>query len=377
VTEFAEYFKLKDQGRSDFRLNPDRDADLYVDLDQILGKIRPNLAAPAPKGVIEGGFGTGKSHVLHYIQRRLAPEHRFEPLYVSLSGFNRKSDFYSVHSQIMAVLLPVIEKLMQRADYRREIIDEIPYVSGDMKTALIGLSRASIPSFPQSDAVSARQWLMNSRLLQAKSASKAGYSGRVSEVIKPSGLVKLYRALSWLHHHVTQKRLHLLIDEGESFSRIVDEDAQVDIGAGLRDLFDSENNDIGVFLGLTTPRNRRGTHPMLRADVVTRVGSRHWHLQPLNTPDRIRRFLDGVWRQLTTESASPNFLLEPAAVELLTTKLNAICRILIPADQLMADPTQRNLLDVLSLIGTSAVETHASSLIRARDIAEWLQLKGT
>ncbi len=376
MTAFADYFKLKDRTRNDFRFDPFRDADLYVDHDQILSKIRVQLPSLAPKGVIEGGFGTGKSHMLHYIQRRLAPEYGFMPVYVELSGFNRKSDFYSVHSQIMAVLLPVIEALMLRNDYKRDILDEVPDLTGDMKTALKGLSRAGIRDVPQSDMVLARQWLMNSRLLQAKNATKAGYSGRVTEVVKPSGLVKLYRALSWLHEQVTKTRLLLLIDEGESFSRIVDEDAQVDIGTGLRSLFDSTNDDIGVFLGLTTPRNRRGTHPMVRADVISRVGSRHWHLQPLNTPDRVRSFLNGVWHQITSES-SPDFLFEPAALEFFTTNLSAICRMLLPSDQLGADPTQRNTLDVLSVIGASAIEVGARVPIRAKDIATWLPLKGT
>ncbi|UQA63385.1 hypothetical protein [Polyangium aurulentum] len=377
MTPFAQYFKLRDAERDDFRLstNSPNDLRLYVDLDGSIDKVKDALEAQTPLLVVEGDFGTGKSHLLRYVQYILlgGEDKRFEPIYVVLSGFKRRSDFLSVHQQIAPHIIKKATAAMQHPGPQREKRAEaLEGISENMRRALKDLGLPGVGT-DNPGATIAGQWLMGTSKLTSAKMSSARFTCTLFEEGGPSQVVELYKAISELHRSVFGRKLLLLLDEGESFSNVVDIDAQASIGGGMRTFFDTENKSLGFFLGLNTPRARiHGVHPMLRSDVQSRVGNRQIGLFPLASPQRRAEFMDRLWPELTEDAGRLPFLLDRAAFDLVALRLEELRqRLARPDDFLAASPSPRDLLHVLSDIGKNAVKHGVEPPIRADMIRRW------
>lgn len=373
VTPFARYYKLKDPERTDFRLNTSSDEDLklYIDLDNLLPLLQRELGTAAPQFVIHGDFGAGKSHVLRYTERLLAPV-RFKAVYLVLSGFHRRSDFFQVHRQFASSLLPLAREALQAPGDKVARVARLEGITDNMRQALENLA---IPGMgvPRPAAVDAEQWLSCSRGLTAARMAKAGYSRLLQEEAGPDQLVALYKAISEVYYDAFKRRILLILDEAESFTRVVDVDAQAHIGAGMRALFDTENRSLGFFMGLNTPRARLGVHPMLRSDVQSRVSARQVELRPLSSPDRVARFVSELWPKLTHDPGLFPFHLDSSGLGLVERRIDELNRQLSPFD-VQASPGPRDLLNILSHICQTAVEQKIAPPINAEMIAAWFGL---
>lgn len=373
MTPFARYFKLKNPERKDFGLKTDdkEDLELYVDLDGVLDRLQSALNHEAPQFSIEGSFGSGKSHLLRYVEHFLAPP-KFAPVYVLLSGFSRRSDFKMLHQQLMPRLMPLAKRAMREpGGDKAKRVENLTAASESMQRALRALALPELGA-PSSDARTAEAWLCAGSKLSAPDMSKAGYALTLIEEVGPAGVIQLYKAVSDLHYAVFQQRILVLLDEGEAFGRVVDVDAQAHIGAGMRGFFDSENHNIGLILGLTTPRARTGLHPMLRSDVQSRVAHKRLSLQPL-TSDRVRRFMSQVWPKLTRDHRSPPFLLDAAGANFVEHNIEQLRR-LVPTDELSPTPVPRDLLNVLTQLGQAAVDQKLPPPIGVEHIRTWFGL---
>ncbi len=366
---FARYFKLKESERDSFRLDPNKDAALYVDLDGVISRLRNELNKEAPQFVVQGDFGMGKSHILRHVEHHLVGT-KFRPVYLLLSGFQRRSDFYLVHRAIINQLIPLIRSALELPTDRRPNIRAQPLLSEDMCRALSNLTYKA----------SAEQWLSDSRVLTKAKAAKEGYGGTLTEKAQPADLIGLYKAISETYYQAFGQKLLLLIDEAESFARVLDPDAQASIGAGMRGFFDAENKSIGLFLGLNTPQTRGTTHPMLRSDVRSRVGDRRVELKPLNTTERIHSFIIELWPKLVDSSLKTGmgpFFLDQSALNLLENRLEDLRKQIYPEEELAPSPTPRDLLEVLTKIGEGAVQTQQRPPLGASLIEKWFGLGGT
>jgi len=373
LTAFADYFSLKDRNRDSFRLNPQKDAAIYVDLDGNLGELDKRLKDEGvPKFVVEGDFGTGKSHILRRIQGQGCSNDQ-EPIYIELSGFGRRSDFLSVHRQIMNGLLPeLVKSLIQLKEDDIEQVAQARDLMQDIKTAFKVLARKSIGRSEPKDV--ARSWLLAGHSLSPAAIRKAGYPDRLSVLAGPVNLVTMYKAIGDLFERAFDRKLLILLDESESFTQVVDRDAQAQIGSGLRGFFDPENDSVGIVLGLNTPRARSGTHPMLRSDVRSRVGTRRIELKPLGEPQRIQSFIEKLWPQLTGDSTTLPFLLDRSAQDVLTNNLDELKSLLI-FDRLAPSSTPRDVLELLSEIGRHAVNQRTQPPISAPHLNRWFALE--
>ncbi len=383
-TPLAKYFGLKEQHRATLQLDPERDAAIFVDLDGVLESARVVMAEETPKAVWEGDFGTGKTHLLHHIRTELVGE-RFQPLFVALADFQRRSGFEMVYRAILEKLLPVLELVLtQHSRHAGDLLHQLhsdpspdaaligEALSPDVQIAL-GHLRTSIGVHAQ-PRQRARAWLRADSGMSASAARRAGYSGRLLDQTNTTGLVTLCRLLSWLHHELTQKRLLILLDEGESFSLTLDAAAQASLGAGLRSCFDPSNREFGVLLGLARPRARLGAHPLLRQDVRSRV-SHYRRLLPLGTPERIMAFTEQLWTKLAADPQKLPFLMERQAQQLIADNLDTILALYEDEETLLASPTPRQLLKVLDRIGRAAASTDASAPLTAALLQDWFNLK--
>jgi hypothetical protein len=166
----------------------------------------------------------------------------------------------------------------------------------------------------------------------------------------------------------------LLLDEGEAFSKMVSPDAQASMGSGLRTLFDPDNRSLGIALGLNTPTSRQGLHPMLQPDVVSRLMNKELSLVPLGDPERVRRFLEGLWDRLRGPKAALA-LLDASALQLVTTQLRDLSNaVFLRRNAPAPTPTQRHLMGVLRYIGELALRDGARPPFSRRQLLRWFQL---
>lgn len=332
---FASYLNLRDPARDTLQPDPERDVGLYVDLDGLVDKSLSRLAARAPKLVLMGDYGTGKTHLLHVLQSRIDRE-RFEPVYLKLQAFGR----YAEAKHLNADLLTALEK-DGRLQAALSEVEAAPY--DDLQIA-VDLLRKD-PRHPE-----ARAWLFGRGPSPAK-ALKAGFSG--SQQARGVQFANLWRYLADGYRRARDRELLFLIDEVETFQELVDQARAADMGTAVREMFDTANRSYGVVMGLTAPKGRVHTfsqHPLGRPDVSSRVQDVMLHLDGLNDAGRRRRFLNGLLDQLLSRSGS--FLTEAAVESLVVNGQAWASRQVV----LQRDPVQREYVKLLDFVARRAFE---------------------
>jgi hypothetical protein len=189
------------------------------------------------------------------------------------------------------------------------------------------------------------------------------------EFADPPTLVAIWKLCGQVVLKAHSRRLLLLIDEGEVFSRVVDPDAQAHIGAGLRSLFDTSNQDVGCVFGINTPDVRQGVHPFERSDLASRISTRKVLLKPLEGTDRVIRFYESLWRMLSALPA----LLNPRAVQFLGQQTQEMYAAISVEPRTRA-VTQRKVVQILDYIGSRAMESRVALPLSERDLRGWFNL---
>jgi hypothetical protein len=356
VTQFAEYLHLRDGSREKLILSPEHDANIFVDLDGILPRVKEKLAHAAPKLVVFGDIGTGKSQLLRHVEQQLAPEHRFRPVYVVLSGLDRRSRFDRVHALVMQALERPLIDVLQSNDVAAWL-DRQSGLTLDMKHALQLLRD---PRTKPDALARARAWLKGPGITHAQ-AHKLGFSGRLTDTAGPAQLVDFWKQIGELYHTCSRDRraLLLLFDEGESIQQSMGPESLRDLGNGFRQVLDPDNRSIGCMFGLNLPALRGGEHPFLRADVERRHDDVRINLQPLGGPERVRAFTERLW----------GILADPLHPMLTADAINFVGNHLAflreragaaVAGSLKRAPTQADLLVVLNFIAEAAFRVKAA-----------------
>lgn len=350
MTQFADHFRLRDRSRETLKLSPEHDAAIFVDLDNVLSRVRDLLRNAAPKLVVFGDVGTGKSQLLRHVEKVLAPERRFRPVYVVLSGFDRRSRFERVHALVMQALEgPLLEAL--EAPAAGTWLERAEELSLDVKSAFRLLRD---PQIKREDHARVRAWLKGPGITSAQ-AHRLGFGGRLTDTFGPAQLVDLWKQIGELHAACSRDRcpLLLLFDETESIQQAMGPDGLRDLGNGFRQLLDPDNRSVGCMFSLNLPAMRGGEHPFLRGDVTRRYDDGAILLQPLGGPERVRQFTEGLWRELG-DPAWP--LLTTEAISYVgnhLTKLRERAGAVVTGS-LKRTPTQADLIVVLSFIAEAA-----------------------
>lgn len=370
MTSFAEFFGLADPNRSTFVLSPERDPSLLVGMDGLIPFLeeRAQDGPTAPQAILFGEYGTGKTHALRFVEHVLAPKRRMKPVFLTLSNFGARSTFSDVHVRVMNALDESLQHMLQKWPTADHAIEANGRLSQDMKRALRLLRN---PNTKPKERATARTWLMGIGPTPTQ-ARNMGLAGRLFESAGPVELVNLWKGLGELWATAKGERLLLLLDEGESFSKVTDVQAQASLGTGLRELFDQDNAAIGIFLAANTPDVRVGVHPLRRSDFESRIGGKHFTLQGLADPVQVERFIHGWWRLIGHPGTK---LLEDGAVRIISTRLRELRDVLAVRPQTASKPTQRNLMDVLAFVGRRAMEENHRPPISEVHIRSWFALK--
>lgn len=367
MTRFAEHLRLRDKRRESLKLSPEHDAEIFVDMDPVLPKVARELAA-IPKLVVFGDIGTGKSHLLRHIEKQMAKDRGYRGLYVTLSGFERKSRFARVHALVMEQLERPLLEVFELPGSEASI-EQAP-ISLDVKHAL---RRLRDPRVPSTDKARIRGWLKGPGVTGPQ-ASKLGFSGRLLDQAGPAQLVDLWKCIAELYKQnaPNHETLLLLFDEGESIQQILGPEGQHELGNGFRHLLDPDNRSIGCVFGLNLPVSR-GVHPFLRADVKRRFDDTAINLRAIASGDRARLFVEKLWPMLAP--AGPP-LLAPPALKHVGDSLAEIRERLGTAttDGINRAATQADLLVVLDYLAHAAVETRTALPLSREVVRAWLHV---
>ncbi len=288
MTTLAEHFELYDPARTSFELEPEKDAGLYVDVHGVLPRIRSILEATkaAPKLLVTGEYGMGKSHTLRHVACEMLPKlvpHSL-PVFVKLGGLVPKATFLDVYRQIVQSLRGLLDEALRSL----ETIDpsDISDLSQDARIVLTRLHEA-LHEGESADRLGAlRMWLSGSGPTPTQ-AMKLGLGTRLRDSSNHPDLVPLLGAIARLIHRASGRRVVLFLDESTAFRTPRGPEALLSISEGLRELFDQDNQVLGVILGMY---DRRGGGKGLRLDVLQRMENRRVDLIPMRTPDEIKSF---------------------------------------------------------------------------------------
>lgn len=367
MTKFAEHLRLRDPRRESLKLSPEHDAGIFVDIDDVLPKVERQLAA-IPKLVVFGDAGTGKSHLLRHIEKQMGKQRGYRGLFVTLSGFERKSRFARVHALVMEQLEKPLLEVFALPGSQASI--EQASVSVDIKLALRKLRDPKVSS---NDRARIRGWLKGSGVTGPQ-ASKLGFSGRLLDQAGPAQLVDLWKTIAAIYkeNDPEHETLLLLFDEGESIQQLLGPEGQHELGNGFRHLLDNDNKSIGCVFGLNLPV-ARGAHPFLRADVKRRYDDTAIQLRPIASGDRARQFVEKLWPMLANEGPP---MLAPPAMEYVGDHLAELREQLDTAttDGLNRAATQADLLVVLDFLAHAAVETGTALPLAREVVRAWFHM---
>ena len=295
----------------------------------------------------------------------LAPRLRYRPAFVELAGFGRRSTFYDLHIRVMSVLVDLLQTQVSRLS-EQQIASATAGLNSDV---VLTIKRLRDPALAPEKRALYRSWLLGTGPTPTQ-ARKEGLSGRLFDWAGATDLVKLWQAIGVLQILSENSTLLLLIDEGEAFQRVVHPDSLSAIAAGLRNLFDASNSSLGCIFALNLPDVRNPDHPFLRSDIVSRLPDRTLKLEALNTPERIKQFFHELWGRL---SVLPVPLFDAAALDVLSQRL-ARFRTLISRGQISQSvtATQRDLVQVMTVIGNMAFQQQVLPPIRVEHLRAWL-----
>lgn len=306
----AEQLAFKDKERRSLSLSADEDYRIYVDYAGVLPRVRSALqAGGAPKLMVHGGWGTGKTHTLRHTAKVLLPDvsPKLEAAYISVTGLGPRSSFLDIYRLVYLALEQRMLEALRSGPAWQELEDcpELPLVLHEAVALLQAQSRPR-GLFPDArDLAPVRAWFIGQGLTFA-ATRKLGLSARLVDVATPDSLVRLLRAFAWyLREHGTgpggKAGTMLFLDEGAALSGAGGPSAHgwSSINEGFRALADPENQDIGVMFAVWT---LPGRPPFLRNDVMQRLEQHRFELPTMDDPMRVASFVQDLNVQLAERS---------------------------------------------------------------------------
>jgi hypothetical protein len=339
-------------------------------------------SSPRPRVVVEGDFGSGKTHLL---RAALLKQER-SVVWVELSGLHARTAWAGwdgLHATLLqgpldawATAIGMVSTRQIDAALQHTTLKDVEDVRKALRDLLGPRSISGQPSPAQLDA---RAWFTASRTLTASAARKAGFSALAVEVLSPSRHAELLDVLARLAWDRDKERLGesaprpvLVIDESNSFANLRQGSAVSGLKDWTRALVDPDRSALGVIFGVVTPKHSFGAeHPIFRTDVRSRIPT-HIVLPSLGDLDQTRQFLDALWAKVSRLQAVRPFRLKDDALRWLHQHLGSlrIHYLGIRSESLAADPSRRDLLRVLQIAGSAAAE-EGIELITEADLQRW------
>jgi len=313
----AERYGLR---RENFILDPLKDTDCFarndVDTHQIAESLEIDLVTGlAPKRLISGPYGGGKTHTLMRTMRELQLLTPIHPVRIECPDLSKKSRFHDLYREgimrglgqdlIIGLIEEAVHSVMPAR--REELLEKLKNKFGDEELAKAAI-RLIDPNFEQ-----LRLWRWISGVpMSRQELDDLGQTQDLTET-EAARLAELIALFGRLLREVRQKTLVLILDEMERLKSIGAETVTTFV-SGFTRLVDPTQTSLSVLIGASAAVESEMVDVFSQGGPVrSRIGNdAEIEIPPLDEPD-VDRFILGVIKYLRADEARTSELKSSAS----------------------------------------------------------------
>jgi len=361
--EFREWFCLRN--RANFTIDPKispEDARFYFGRDDIKDKVlkqlRRSFVAPgAPKMMIWGPYGSGKTQTLFYLEWTL--DHNcpsslsLQPYTVHLDiEVQSKSDASSLHMQLLESLGKDTV-----SNWVRELFSQVKDLRATLNAlttdpnVVIGLEHLRTAGDTN---LMAWRWLAG-QTLATKELETLSVTRNLSQVGAGDMVVALL-AIGQLAER-NGRKLIFLLDEMEELQNVRTGDASESIHQYFRRLSDTANSTVGFIVGFKANTLSEGPRILTREDIGSRIGMQSYvEVGHLPAVSDVKRFMEEMLAHLVdTDKANTRIQAEALGVTIKTYPFAPSAFELL-ADYASQDPYKALPRNIINAINECAIQ---------------------
>lgn len=307
---FAEKFALRTSERTSFKLNSEKDFGIFASHQGIQAKLSEVLerTQETPKLLVEGGWGSGKSHTLHHVAHVMLPaltvktERRYRPVMLPQLALESKSKFADVlyrptYLQLEEAFLTSLQGATSWPDVDWHGIELPSFVHEAANLLQTATREGSKTDKERARFASLRAWFAAGPITFS-STLKLGLGARLIDTATPDLYIRVLRAIARFVRKASGELPVLFFDEAASMRASNVLPVALKLNEGFRSLADPTNADLGLVLGLFRLPNRASS---LNNDVAERMSSQRVNLSDMTEVAHIREFMLSLNNQLARE----------------------------------------------------------------------------
>lgn len=281
VTEVAKWFGLK---RSNFILNPEKDAEFYaprtlINIPKLIEGLQVNLVTERPpKRLFWGLFGGGKTHTLFHIGKVLEKLLDIEYVYVECPSVPRRSTFLHLyHDGIMAsmgqdFIVKLFKNLLKSIGIVGfdETLSELKDILEDEE---ISRAVASLLGARPDKELSFWRYISGVSV-SSGDLKELNQTQSLSDAI-PSRLANIVIIIGRVIKMVKKKTLVLVIDEIDRIKSVTDIYGISTYEEAFRRLVDENQRDMAILIGCSASNMQELPEPFFggeKSAVLSRIG---------------------------------------------------------------------------------------------------------
>ena len=324
MMEIKERFGLK---RNNLLLDPIDDSEFYaprsdIDVNKLLESLRIDLGAGlAPKMVLWGPYGGGKTHTLGKVQKSIAKLASVHCVYIRCPTLEPRSTFAEFYETTFSdglgedftinLLWKLCDQLVKKYGLRDERVDsKMRSVLKDEELAKATL-HLSDRSFDEGELW---RWISGVKLSSGE-LKRLGVAKSLSEV-RPLRLAKFIATIGNLLQHLERKILVLAYDEMDRIKDLRAEAADT-FRTAFTFLMDPAQLNVSIFYAFSAESDR-DIPDLMKGPVIDRVGGLDseavTEIPPLEDKD-VEKFVAGVLNYLRDPEADIEEMLKKAQKE--------------------------------------------------------------
>jgi len=312
---FREWFCLKN--RESFIIDPkinETDARFYFAQDhvkkQIEHQLRHSFVGNVPKMQLFGRYGSGKTQLLYYIRHLLMnqppPTLKLKPRIIMLSiQMKSKSNHQDLHLQLMEGISKsvvsdwvgsIAKKGLNLEEELRKIFDDENVVQALVKLIVGGIDYVAWRWLTGQD-------LSIKELEQLRVTRNLGQIGAGAMVDELVGIGRLAELLG--------ERIVFLMDEGERFLNVNNEDGEEALGDYFRELSENRNASVGFLVAGTAEGASDAARFLISDAVLTRMGKQNIVvIPPIPTLDDVKSFVTQMLSEIVDQKLAEETIKE-------------------------------------------------------------------
>lgn len=263
-----EYFGLQ---RPSFMLDPQTDYECYAGRSDEKSLLLDRIQAAsdiesAPRLVLWGVYGGGKTHTQFYAGKKLLKEYGNDSVYVICPDLARNATFLDLYKEILMTMgSDQIKDLLQK--FLLKVGDaKFKEFFGNPDTANVCL-KLVVATKGSEDFIRAWRWLCGEQVTSSEAIGLGATSA-----ITPRDSARFLIKLGEIYNEIMKKRLVLLIDECEKLIDVTDPYAQGTFITAFREISEKLQRHLGFICACTAADYEAIVTPLSSGAVSGRIG---------------------------------------------------------------------------------------------------------